>query len=146
MRTAIATTIMIMITICGCMSFFNDNDSSLFSKNSLREITGAQLQNFVGQCDGHVLVEFGMDSNCDSCQFMQPDVTELAKKYNGLADIVHVDYVENRELVSRFGGTACPTYVLFEKGEPDPVFIKSYPISKDNLEAELLAVLAFSTD
>jgi len=46
-----------------------------------------------------------------------------------------VDFNANASLVAQLGGTICPTYVLFQNGEP--VLTRSYPISMDLLEGEV---------
>ena len=74
---------------------------------------------------------------------MKPSVIQLAEKYKKSVDVVRVDFTNNIELVTKYGGTVCPTYVLFEKEQPEPVFSQSFPASRDVLETELLALLAF---
>ena len=68
---------------------------------------------------------------------------KLAEKYQDSVDVVRVDFANNVDLVAKYGGTICPTYVLFEKEQLEPVFTQSFPTSGDVLEAELLALLAF---
>ncbi|MEM9411934.1 MAG: thioredoxin domain-containing protein [Planctomycetota bacterium] len=114
--------------------------------NDIREISGNRLQQHVESSDRHVLVEFALDADCGFSSSMNHCVHHLANKYVREADVVRINYRDNVELVNRFGGTACPTYVLFERGELDPVYVQSFPTNSDTLEADLLALLALSTD
>ena len=120
--------------------------SAPVSKAPLTEIAGADLEQFIESSELPVLVEFGVDHNCGRCDSMKPQVTLLADKYKGNAKVLRVDFSSNVELVTKYGGTICPTYALFEPGQLNPVFVQSFPTSSDMLESSLLSVLAFLDD
>ncbi len=107
-------------------------------ERSLPVISGAALQQIVNKQatdDGPVLVEFGVDFNCERCQAMKPDMLELSQRFKGRAKVVRADFGKNAALVAKYGGTICPTYVLFSGGEP--VQVRSHPTSLSLLEADL---------
>ncbi len=132
MRTP--TILMIAIaTFAGCSSDEGAKQDQLLP--SLQVVRGAELQDFVSSCDTPVLVEFGVDYQCERCRQMKGGVEELADKFSGKAEVVRVDFNSNAPLVAQFGGTICPTYVFFQDGQP--VRTESFPVSADILESQL---------
>ena len=108
-------------------------------RSSLTEISGDELERYVADSSGPVLVEFGVDFNCERCESMRDDVVRLAASYINKADIVRVDFTGNPALVAQYGGTVCPTYVLFNNGQP--VSIHSFPTTIESLESELASLI-----
>ncbi|MEM1069783.1 MAG: thioredoxin domain-containing protein [Planctomycetota bacterium] len=102
---------------------------------SLPVVSGSQLETYVAQSDAPVLVEFGVDFQCERCRQMKTPIVELADRLDGRADVIRVDFNANAALVSQLGGTICPTYVLFQDGQP--VHTESFPVSADILEAKV---------
>ena len=134
------------VVVTGCSPSTHFARHSEFKKAALKEVSGTDLNDYLRHSDRHVLVEFGVDGSCGRCESMRSSIVELAEKYKSGTDIVRVDFSDNVELVTKLGGSVCPTYVLFEKGRSDPSFIQSFPVSCDHLEAEMLALLALSSD
>ena len=135
--------VMFSITIFGCSQFNRPIGYCPYPNSSLTEIAGSELDHYVGLSDRHILVEFSVEHSCGRCESMKPHLIHLAERYKDSVDFVRVDFANNVELVTKYGGTVCPTYVLFEKKHSEPVFTQSFPISRDVLETELLALLAF---
>ena len=105
-------------------------------------ITNTDLEQFVQSSDRHVLIEF-----CENIEnSSQHSFAELSQKYANSVQTITVDFTEHVELVSKYGGTTCPTYLLFEKGDACPSFAKSFPISQSELETEILAVLVLAAE
>ena len=106
---------------------------------SLPVISGSQLDRFVTQSEAPVLVEFGVDFQCDRCRQMKIPIVDLADRFKGQAEVIRVDFNANAEMVSQLGGTICPTYVLFQDGKP--IHLESYPVSADILESRLSEIV-----
>ncbi|QDT10064.1 thioredoxin family protein [Stieleria marina] len=102
---------------------------------SLTTVRGSELQSFVAESELPVLVEFGVDYQCERCRQMKQPVVDLGGQFEGRAKVVRVDFNTNAKLVSQYGGTICPTYVFFQGGEP--VRTESFPISADLLASHL---------
>ena len=94
------------------------------------------MSGYVQSSETPVLVEFGVDFNCPRCAQTKSDVVHLRDSLEGEVDVVRVDFNANVQMVSQLGGTICPTYVLFDQGEP--VLTRSFPLSIDLLEGEIL--------
>ncbi|WP_345689420.1 thioredoxin family protein [Novipirellula caenicola] len=105
-------------------------------ENGLPVISGKQLDEYVRASKSPVLVEFGVDFNCPRCAQTKSDVVRLRESLQGNIDVIRVDFNANAQRVAQLGGTICPTYVLFDQGEP--VITRSFPISIDLLEGEVL--------
>jgi len=99
-------------------------------------IRGSKLNDYVRASQSPVLVEFGVDFNCPRCAQTKSDIVRLRENLEGDIDVVRVDFNANAQMVAQFGGTICPTYVLFENAEP--VMSRSFPVSIDLLEGEIL--------
>ncbi|MEM7454863.1 MAG: thioredoxin domain-containing protein [Planctomycetota bacterium] len=140
-RSAVATLIQFLFFLClfsGCAET-EDNTPVLFARPALPEVSGAELASYVADSQRPVLVEFGVDYNCGRCESMKPDVLQLAEKYKTGASVVRVNFTANVDLVTELGGNVCPTYVLYNQGEP--VMVRSHPTSYDLLESDLLNLL-----
>lgn len=118
-----------ILAIIGCSS---ENNQSVADTVSLPVVRGSELNEFVKSSDLPVLVEFGVDYQCERCARMKSDIVQLGERLEGKAKVVRVDFTANAQLVADLGGTICPTYVLFRDGQPTQT--KSFPISADLLE------------
>ena len=107
-------------------------------------VSGTELRGVIQRSDRPVLVEFGVNFGCARCDDMRPQMERLASEFASLARVIRVDFNANRQLVSQYGGNICPTYVLFNHGEP--VVTRSYPTSTDLLAADLDAAAAVDQD
>ena len=124
------------VTIVGCYEPQGVEVDFPFGTNALPEVSGSELQSFVARSEKPVLVEFGVDFNCERCQSVNSEVQDLAEKYKDTVKVVRVDFTANVKLVARYGGTICPTYVIFDHGKP--VSVQSFPTSAARLESELV--------
>jgi thioredoxin 1 len=60
------------------------------------------------------LVDLGAKT-CIPCKMMAPILTKLEKQYAGKAAVIFLDVQEYPELVKRFGLSAIPTQIFFDK-------------------------------
>ena len=102
---------------------------------ALPVVRGAELERYLAEADGLVLVEFGVDFQCERCRQMKTPMVDLAERLEGRAEVIRVDFNANVEMVSRLGGTVCPTYVVFQDG--NPIHTESFPVSAEILESRL---------
>ena len=123
--------LVLVLALAGCSSSHDPIDES----PSLTIVRGSGLSDYVAASELPVLVEFGVDYQCERCRQMKQSVVRLADKFEGRALVVRVDFNRNAELVSQLGGTICPTYVFFQDGKP--VKTESFPVSTDILESQL---------
>lgn len=103
---------------------------------ALPVIRGSELPEYLRASGLPVLVEFGVDFNCSRCAQTKYEVESLRESLRGDVDVVRVDFNANAQLISRLGGTICPTYALFD-GEKN-ILTRSFPVSIGLLESEVL--------
>jgi len=60
------------------------------------------------------MVDLGADS-CIPCKMMAPIMEKVEKKYKGKAAIVFIDVWKDKEPAKKFGITAIPTQIFFDK-------------------------------
>jgi thioredoxin 1 len=60
------------------------------------------------------MVDLGAKT-CIPCKMMAPILTKLEKKYTGKAAVIFLDVQEYPELIKRFGLSAIPTQIFFDK-------------------------------
>jgi thioredoxin 1 len=60
------------------------------------------------------LVDLGAKT-CIPCKMMAPILTKLEKQYAGKAAVIFLDVQEYPELIKRFGLSAIPTQIFFDK-------------------------------
>ncbi len=106
---------------------------------SLPVVRGSQLELYVAQSEVPVLVEFGVDFQCDRCRQMKTPILDLGDRFKGRAEVIRVDFNANAKMVSQLGGGVCPTYVLFQDGKP--IHTESFPVSADILESRLSEIV-----
>lgn len=135
MRTETKTVLLLLMVVSAIVGCSRSNTEITSELPPLPVVRGSELQDFVSRSDKPVLVEFGVDYQCDRCRQMKDGIAELAEKFEGRAAVVRVDFNSNATLVSQFGGTICPTYVFFRDGQA--VKTESFPVSADILESEL---------
>lgn len=131
--------VFLAISQAGCSPSTPTLTDSNHDNASLPVISGSGLEAYVGQNEKPVLVEFGVDFNCPRCQQVKSDIVKLGERLAGRVDVVRVDFNANAAVVSRLGGTICPTYVLFQDG--NPVLTRSFPVSADLLEGEVTRIV-----
>ena len=123
----------------GCSPSDDTASDASLDQPSLSVVAGSQLPDLVRESELPVLVEFGVDYNCPRCQQVKSDVVALSERLEQRVDVVRVDFNSNAAMVSELGGTICPTYVLFQDGQP--VLTKSFPFSIDLIEASILSLI-----
>ena len=128
--------------VAGCDSKsvrLSTHDRGDSSESYLSVISGAEFETQVRRSERPVLVEFGVNFGCDRCDQMRPEMVRLAREFEGLADVVRIDFNSNRQLAAQFGATICPSYVLFDHGQV--VTQGSFPTSADVLASDLESIL-----
>ncbi len=66
--------------------------------------------------DGVTLVDFWA-TWCGPCKMLAPVIAEIAKDYDGRAQVCKVDVDENPELAQRYGIYSIPSVFVFKNGE-----------------------------
>ncbi|MDG2223524.1 MAG: thioredoxin domain-containing protein [Rubripirellula sp.] len=127
-------------TTLGCLPSTDTTSNPSVNQASLSVVSGSRLPTFIQESELPVLVEFGVDYNCARCQQVKSEVVALSKRLDLRVNVVRVDFNANAGLVAQLGGTICPTYVLFQDGEP--VLTRSFPVSLDLIENEIETLLA----
>ena len=120
------------LIFAGCV---DPNGAEPSDDRALPIVSGSKLEEFVSTSELPVLVEFGVDYQCERCWQMKPSVVDLGERFLGRASVIRVDYNLNPGLVAKYGGTICPTYVFFQDGQP--VRTESFPTSSDLLASHL---------
>ena len=102
------------------------------------EITDANFEQQVTNSVGPVLVDFWAEW-CGPCRMLAPTIEELATEYEGKVTVGKLNTDENRDVAVKYGISAIPTIILFNKGE---VAQKLVGLSaKKDLKAAMDAVL-----
>lgn len=127
--------VLIALGCVGCRPRSDDQSELPMEKASLQVVSGSQLSAFVRQSEQPVLVEFGVDYNCSRCQQTKSGIIALSEQLDPTVKVVRVDFNANAAMVAQLGGSICPTYVLFQNGEP--VLSRSFPLSMDLLRSEV---------
>ena len=82
---------------------------------ALDTVTDDSFEEKVYKAGRPVLVDFTA-TWCGPCKAMAPALADLAREYQGEADILALDIDENPAVVEKFGIRGVPTFYLF-KGE-----------------------------
>ncbi len=107
------------------------------------ELTDSDFEQQVISSDVPVLVDFWAEW-CMPCKMLEPTIEELADEYAGRARIARMDTDSARDTAMRFGISAIPTVILFNKGEVTKKFVGLQ--QKADLAAALDELLGNSDD
>ena len=94
-----------------------ENNSNI--KEEVTYIIEGNDNNFeeeVIESDKKVLLDF-YATWCGPCKEMTPIIEEIARENKDTLKVVEIDVDKNRNVVSKYGITAMPTYVVIDKGE-----------------------------
>ena len=86
------------------------------------ELTDGNFEQEVINSDVPVLVDFWAEW-CMPCKMLEPTIEELADEYAGRARVARMDTDSARNTAMRFGISAIPTLILFNKGEVAKKFV-----------------------
>lgn len=75
----------------------------------------SKFLDYVATQDTPVLADFWAEW-CGPCRMMHPVLQELSREWKGRATVVKINSDEQPDLAARFGISALPTLVLFDKG------------------------------
>ena len=96
------------------------------ASQSLVQVTDANFESEVLNSDQPVLVDFWAEW-CGPCRMLAPTIDEIAEEYKGKAKVGKVDTDGNRNTAMRFGISAIPTIILFNKGQIAKKFVGLTP-------------------
>ena len=102
------------------------------------EITDANFEEQVTNNDAPVLVDFWAEW-CGPCRMLAPTIEELAGEYVGKVVVGKLNTHENRDVAVKYGISAIPTLILFNKGEVAQKLVGMS--AKKDIKAALDAVL-----
>ncbi len=91
------------------------------SENTL-VLTDDNFEQEVIEAGVPTLVDFWAEW-CMPCKMLAPTLDELADEYAGKAKVGKVDTDSNRNISMKFGISAIPTVILFNKGEVIKKFV-----------------------
>jgi thioredoxin 1 len=98
------------------------------------EFTDENFDNEVIESDKPVLVDFWAEW-CGPCKALAPIIDEIASDNDGKVKVGKIDTDANRDVSLRFGISAIPTVILFNKGEIVDKFVGLKP--KKDLQVAL---------
>lgn len=104
------------------------------ASTTVAQFTDANFQDEVLGVDEPVLVDFWAEW-CMPCRMLAPTIDAIAADYEGKARVGKVDTDANRETAMKYGISAIPTVILFQKGEVKKKFVGM--TSKDDLAAAI---------
>lgn len=104
------------------------------ASESVLELTDDNFETEVLKSNQPVLVDFWAEW-CMPCRMLAPTIDELANQYEGRVKVGKVDTDGNRDVSIKFGISAIPTVILFDKGEVVKKFVGV--TDKQQFEAEL---------
>lgn len=109
------------------------------ASETVLELTDANFETEVVSADQPVLVDFWAEW-CMPCRMLAPVIDEIAQEYEGKLKVGKVDTDANREISVKYGISAIPTIILFDKGEVVKKFVGVTP--KPEFVAEIDKVTA----
>ncbi|MEM8736966.1 MAG: thioredoxin [Planctomycetota bacterium] len=104
------------------------------ASDTVLELTDTNFETEVVKADQPVLVDFWAEW-CMPCRMLAPVIDELSQEYDGKVKVGKVDTDANRETSVKYGISAIPTIILFDKGEVVKKFVGVTP--KPEFVAEL---------
>ena len=94
------------------------------------QVTKDTFQEQVVKSATPVLIDFYADW-CGPCRVMEPLIEELAKQYDGRAQVVKINIDQNMEIAQQHGVMSIPTFVFYKDGKEQDRLVGSQ--SKDKL-------------
>ncbi len=116
------------------MTSFDFLETLDMASDTVLELTDGNFDTEVVNGDVPVLVDFWAEW-CMPCRMLAPVIDELAAEYEGKVKVGKVDTDANKDVSMKFGISAIPTIILFNKGEVVKKFVGM--TSKDDFKAEL---------
>ncbi len=107
------------------------------SSEHVLELTDQNFDDEILKADGLALVDFWADW-CMPCTMLAPTIEDLAKDYAGRVKVGSVNTDDAQNTARKFGISAIPTVILFNKGEVAKKFVgvqrkKDYAAAIDEL-------------
>jgi thioredoxin 1 len=81
-----------------------------------RELNTQNFEELVLKSEKPVMVDFWAEW-CSPCRMIAPMVEEIAKDFDGRADVLKCDIDENHQLAEKFGIRNIPTMLYFKNGK-----------------------------
>lgn len=85
-------------------------------------INTADFQKEVLDHSGQVLVDFWAPW-CGPCQMLGPIIEEVGKELSDKVKVLKLNVDEEPQIASKYGISAIPTVILFNKGQVKQVFV-----------------------
>jgi thioredoxin 1 len=105
---------------------------------NIEKATDANFEEKVLKADRPVLVDFTA-TWCGPCKAMAPAIEDLAREYQGEAEVYLLDIDENPDTRHSQGIMGVPTFMIFNRGEMVERFTGS--MSRSKLAAALEAAI-----
>ena len=96
------------------------------ASDAVLELTDDNFEAEVEKSDQPVLVDFWAEW-CMPCRMLAPTIDELAGQYQGKVKVGKVDTDSNRDVSVKYGISAIPTILLFNKGQVVKKFVGVTP-------------------
>ncbi len=104
------------------------------ASDKVLEFTDGNFQAEVLDSSTPVLVDFWAEW-CMPCRMLAPTIDELADEYDGKVKVGKLDTDSNKDVAVKYGISAIPTVILFDKGEVAKKFVGLQ--SKDDFMAAI---------